>query len=79
MSGAARPGAGARDPESVASSMQVYGADKVWRQLKREGIAVARCTIERLMREQGLHACAGGRQCVLRSLTRRRMQPVVAT
>jgi len=31
----------------------VYGADKVWRQLNREGIAVARCTVERLMRVQG--------------------------
>jgi len=31
----------------------VYGADKVWRQLNREGIAVARCTVEQLMRVQG--------------------------
>jgi putative transposase len=35
-------------------NMGVYGADKVWRQLKREGIAVARCTVERLMHKQGL-------------------------
>jgi putative transposase len=35
---------------------QVYGAEKVWPQLKREGIAVARCTAERLMRELGLRA-----------------------
>ena len=28
---------------------QVYGANKVWRQLHREGIPVARCTVERLM------------------------------
>ena len=34
--------------------MQVYGADKVWKQLRREGIAVARCTVERLMRRLGL-------------------------
>lgn len=26
--------------------MQVYGADKVWKQMNREGIAVARCTVE---------------------------------
>ena len=32
------------------ANLQVYGADKVWRQLEREGIAVARCTVERLMR-----------------------------
>jgi len=28
----------------------VYGAEKVWRQLRREGVDVARCTVERLMR-----------------------------
>lgn len=32
----------------------VYGARKVWRQLNREGIQVARCTVERLMRREGL-------------------------
>jgi len=32
----------------------VYGARKVWRQLNREGITVARCTVERLMRAAGL-------------------------
>jgi putative transposase len=32
----------------------VYGAKKVWRQLNREGIGVARCTVERLMRQMGL-------------------------
>jgi putative transposase len=32
----------------------VYGARKVWRQLNREGIAVARCTVERLMRKAAL-------------------------
>ena len=31
---------------------RVYGADKVWRQLRREGTAVARCTVKRLMRER---------------------------
>lgn len=35
-------------------SGEVYGARKVWRQLRREGIAVARCTTERLMREAGI-------------------------
>lgn len=39
----------------------VYGAEKVWRQLKREGIDVARCTVERLMREQGLRGAVRGR------------------
>ena len=31
-----------------------YGAEKVWRQLRREGFAVARCTVERLMRRERL-------------------------
>ena len=35
-------------------NLQVYGARKVWRQLAREGVRVARCTVERLMREMGL-------------------------
>ena len=35
------------------ANLQVYGARKVWRQLGREGVAVARCTVERLMRRQG--------------------------
>jgi putative transposase len=35
-------------------NLQVYGADKVWRQLLREGLEVARCTVERLMRVAGL-------------------------
>ena len=43
------------------SNLQVYGADKVWRQLNREGIAVARCTVERLMRRQGLHGVRRGK------------------
>jgi putative transposase len=39
----------------------VYGARKVWRQLHREGIAVARCTVERLMGELGLQGVRRGR------------------
>ena len=40
----------------------VYGARKVWRQLGREGIAVARCTMERLMRDMGLRGVVRGRE-----------------
>ena len=43
------------------ANMQVYGADKVWRQLGREGTAVARCTIERLMRRRGLRGVMRGK------------------
>jgi len=39
----------------------VYGADKVWRQLNREEIPVARCTVERLMAEKGLRGVIRGR------------------
>jgi putative transposase len=39
----------------------VYGARKVWRQLRREGFDLARCTIERLMREMGLQGVIRGR------------------
>ena len=42
--------------------MQVYGADKVWKQLNREGIKVARCTVERLMRQQGLRGVRRGKR-----------------
>jgi putative transposase len=44
-----------------AEHFGVYGARKVWRQLHREGIAVARCTVERLMRELGLHGAVRGK------------------
>jgi putative transposase len=40
----------------------VYGAYKVWRQLNREGIAVARCTVERLMRALGLSGVVRGKK-----------------
>jgi putative transposase len=39
----------------------VYGARKVWRQLVREGIEVARCTVERLMRSLGLAGARRGK------------------
>ena len=41
---------------------RVYGARKVWRQLRREGIEVARCTVERLMRELGIAGVAARRK-----------------
>jgi transposase InsO family protein len=40
----------------------VYGARKVWRQLKREKVDVARCTVERLMRAMGLQGAIRGRK-----------------
>jgi transposase InsO family protein len=43
------------------ANMQVYGADKVWRQLNREGITIARCRVERLMRRLGLQGVRHGK------------------
>ena len=43
------------------SNFGVYGARKVWLQLNREGIEVARCTVERLMGELGLRGALRGR------------------
>jgi putative transposase len=40
----------------------VYGARKIWRQLRREDTDVARCTVERLMRELGIRGAVAGRQ-----------------
>src|SRR5260221_2145408 len=42
---------------------EVYGARKVWRQLGREDIVAARCTVERLMRSLGLQGVVRGRKC----------------
>ena len=44
-----------------AEHFGVYGARKVWRQLHREGITVARCTVERLMGELGLEGARRGK------------------
>lgn len=64
----------------------VYGARKVWLQLNREHIPVARCTVERLMRDEGLTGAVRGKikrttiadpagQCA-RDLVRRRFAPL---
>ena len=54
------PLADARIPRS-AEHFGVYGARKMWRQLQRERIPVARCTVERLMRELGLSGVVRGK------------------
>jgi|TARA_B100000949_G_scaffold57852_1_gene51021 putative transposase len=43
-------------------NMSVYGARKVWRELKRLGVRVARCTVERLMSAMGLRGVVRGKQ-----------------
>lgn len=48
--------------QRLSHSAKVYGAAKIWAQLKRENITVARCTVERLMAQMGLRgAVRGGR------------------
>jgi putative transposase len=41
-----------------------YGYRKMWHQLRRDGVVVARCTVARLMREAGLHGVVRGRRFV---------------
>ena len=43
-------------------NFQVYGVRKVWRQLQREGIDVARCTVARLMKKMALQGVIRGRR-----------------
>ncbi|MFE5191916.1 IS3 family transposase [Streptomyces sp. NPDC056628] len=45
-----------------ADSFGVYGVRKVWRQLHREGVPVARCTVARLMRNLGLEGARRGKK-----------------
>jgi transposase InsO family protein len=45
------------------ANRRVYGAKKVWKQLGREHIAVARCTVARLMGALGLRGAVRGRRC----------------
>ncbi len=42
-------------------NLKVYGADKVWKQMNREAIPVARCTVERLMSLLGLQGARRGK------------------
>lgn len=44
-------------------NFRVYGANKVWRQLHREGIQVGRCTVERLMKKLGIQGIRRGKKC----------------
>ncbi|WNI20441.1 IS3 family transposase [Streptomyces sp. ITFR-16] len=46
------------------ANFRVYGARKVWRELHRQGHPVARCTVERLMRELGITGAVRGRKII---------------
>ena len=43
------------------ANMRVYGADKIWKQMNREGFCIARCTVERLMKRLGLQGVRRGK------------------
>jgi transposase InsO family protein len=45
-------------------NLQVYGARKVWKQLNREDISVARCTVARLMKRLGIRGVRRGKRCI---------------
>jgi putative transposase len=47
------------------ANQQVYGPKKVWKELHRQGIRVARCTVARLMRAMGLRGVSRGRAWVI--------------
>ncbi len=47
----------------------VYGAKKIWKQLNREHITVAHCTVRRLMKQEGLSGARRGRQFKLTTIT----------
>jgi len=46
------------------ASFGLYGARKVWHQMRRDGIMVAKCTVERLMRAMGLAGVRRGKKTV---------------
>ncbi|WP_329359785.1 IS3 family transposase [Streptomyces sp. NBC_01483] len=50
--------------EVFEANYHVYGARKIWRELNRQGRRVARCTVERLMRELGIAGAVRGKRVI---------------
>ncbi|MGW3109613.1 IS3 family transposase [Streptomyces sp. NPDC001100] len=50
--------------EVHTSNYRVHGAEKIWREPNRQGHDVARCTVERLMREPGITGAVGGKKVI---------------
>ena len=48
-------------PRHLRKLFFLSGADKVWKQMSREGVVVARCTVERLMKRLGLQGVRRGK------------------
>ena len=75
----------ARDAELVVEIRRVFadrdlgrgisGVRKVWHLLRREGIIVARCTVERLMRQEGLRGIRRGKQFITTRADNRAVRP----
>ncbi len=75
----------ARDAELVVEIRRVFadrdlgrgisGVRKVWHLLRREGIIVARCTVERLMRQEGLRGIRRGKQLITTRADNRAVRP----
>ena len=55
------------------ANMQVHGVPKIWKQMNREGIVVARCTVGGLMKLQGLRGAVRGKR--VRTTTPKRYTP----
>lgn len=53
-----------RIQDVYTSNYRVHGARKIWRELNRQGHAVARCTVERLMRELGIQGAVRGKRVI---------------
>ena len=62
-----------------AENFRVYGVRKVWLQLNREGVEVARCTVARLMRKWAFMASFAAGQCGQRSATKPRLARWIAS
>ena len=58
------------------ASFGLYGSRKVWRQLLRDGVTVARCTVERLMRAMKLAGVRRGKSCVTTVPDRKALCPL---
>jgi transposase InsO family protein len=53
-----------RIQQACTSDYRVYGTRKIWRELNRQGHVVARCTVERLMRELGIAGAVRGKKVI---------------
>ncbi|MFD9044885.1 IS3 family transposase [Streptomyces bottropensis] len=50
--------------QAYEANYRVYGARKIWRHLNRQGVSVARCTVERLMRDMGITGAVRGKKVI---------------